>query len=165
MGRGRTVAFDRYLEGRDRVRAGHLLVPFLSSHDVPGALYQLKGDKKRFMLAALLQFTVSGLPMIYYGEEVARPGGDWPANRSDMPWGDRDILPGAGKARDDSMRADYTRLIAIRHAHPALSRGSYAGVSSSGDLLVFASVGAGMNINAAVYRVPVAAALEPGSLL
>lgn len=138
MGRGRTVAFDRYLQSRDRVRAEHLLVPFLSSHDVPGALYQLQGDKKRFLLAALLEFTVSGIPMIYYGEEVARPGGDWPENRSDMPWGDRDILPGAAKARDDSMRAGYERLISIRRSHRALSRGAYAGLASSGDLLVFA---------------------------
>ncbi|HEX7077192.1 MAG TPA: alpha-amylase family glycosyl hydrolase [Candidatus Eisenbacteria bacterium] len=138
MGRGRTVAFDRYLKGRDRVRAGHLLVPFLSSHDVPGALYQLQGDKKRFMLAAVLEFTVSGIPMIYYGEEVARLGGDWPENRSDMPWGDRKILPGQAKARDDSMRTDYRLLGAIRSEYPALTRGSYTGLSSDGDLLVFA---------------------------
>ena len=42
--------------------------------------------------------------MIYYGEEVGRPGGDWPDNRSDMPWGDRKILPGAGKPRDEALR-------------------------------------------------------------
>ena len=42
-GRGRTVAFDRYLKSRETVRDGHLLAHFLSSHDVPGALYQLQG--------------------------------------------------------------------------------------------------------------------------
>ena len=46
QGRGRTVAFDRYLKSREKVRAGHLLSPYLSSHDVPGALFQLKGDKE-----------------------------------------------------------------------------------------------------------------------
>lgn len=138
IGRGRTVAFDRYLQSRDRVRSGHLLVPFLSSHDVSGGLYQLNGDKARFRLAAVLEFASSGIPMIYYGEEVGRPGGDWPENRSDMPWGDRNILPGAGKARDDSLRADYARLCEIRRSHPALSRGRYAGLVADKDLLVFA---------------------------
>jgi glycosidase len=137
QGRGRTVAFDRYLKSREKVRAGHLLSPYLSSHDVPGALFQLNGDKELFRLAALLQLTAGGLPMIYYGEEVARPGGDWPENRSDMPWGERRILPGAGKPRDEALRADYKKLIAIRRAHKALSRGVHTGLSTEGDLLVF----------------------------
>jgi alpha-amylase len=137
QGRGRTVAFDRYLKLREKVRAGYLLAHFLSSHDVRGALDILEGDKELFRLAALLQFTSSGLPTIYYGEEVARPGGDWPDNRSDMPWGARNIAPGAGKPRDEALRADYAKLIAIRKAHPALSRGVHTALSTTGDLLVF----------------------------
>jgi glycosidase len=137
QGRGRTVAFDRYLQNREKVREGYLLSPYLSSHDVAGALSILEGKRELFRLAALLQLTTSGLPMIYYGEEVARPGGDWPDNRSDMPWGDRKVRPGAGERRDEALRADYKKLIAIRRAHKALSRGPYTGVSSEGDLLVF----------------------------
>ncbi len=137
QGRGRTVAFDRYLKSREKVRAGYLLSPYLSSHDVPGALFQLNGDRELFRLAALLQLTADGLPMIYYGEEVGRPGGDWPDNRSDMPWGNRKIQPGAGKPRDEALRADYRKLIAIRRAHKALSRGVHTGLSTDGDLLVF----------------------------
>ncbi len=136
-GRGRTAAFDRYLKSREKVRAGYLLSPYLSSHDVPGSLFLLKGDLARFRLAVVLQMTVSGLPMVYYGEEVARPGGDWPENRGDMPWGERDFLPGKGLARNESLRADYKKLIALRRAHPALSRGTYESVSSEGDLLLF----------------------------
>ncbi len=135
--RGRAVAFDHYLKSRERVRPGHLLAHFLSSHDVPGALYQLGGDKARFRLAAVLQFTSVGIPVIYYGEEVGRLGGDWPENRSDMPWGDRAILPGQGKPRDEALRADYRRLIAIRRAHPALSGGIHERVLAEGDLLVY----------------------------
>ena len=59
-GRGRTVAFARYLESRHRARAGHHLAHFLSSHDVAGALHLLGGDRSRFRLAALLQLTVIG---------------------------------------------------------------------------------------------------------
>lgn len=133
LGRGRTVAFDRYLRSREKVRPGHHLAHFLSSHDVPGALYQLHGDKELFRLAAVLQFTVAGIPVVYYGEEVGRPGGAWPDNRSDMPWGDREVLPGKGLPRDEELRDFYRRLVAIRRAHTALSRGSHTGLATSGD--------------------------------
>jgi glycosidase len=137
QGRGRAVAFDRYLKSREKVRPGYRVVDFLSSHDVPGALFQLGGDTRLFRQAAVLQFTSIGIPMIYYGEEVARIGGDWPDNRSDMPWDGRKILPGEGKPRDEALRADYVRLIAIRRAHPALSRGVHEKLVAEGDLLVF----------------------------
>jgi alpha-amylase len=137
LGRGRTVAFDRYLSSREKIRPGYRVSHFLSSHDVAGALSLLGGNLDRFRLAAILQFTSAGIPMIYYGEEVARRGGDWPDNRSDMPWGSRDILPGKGVPRDDALRDDYRRLIAIRRAHPALSRGTHAAISTDGDLYVF----------------------------
>lgn len=138
QGRGRTVAFDRYLKSREKVRAGHLLAPFLSSHDVPTALHILNGDTELFRLAVTLELTAAGIPVVYYGEEVGRRGGDWPDNRSDMPWGGRHVMPGAGKPRDEGLRTYYKQLIAIRRAHLALSRGLHTGLSTDGDLLVFA---------------------------
>ena len=137
QGRGRTVAFNRYLEKRGQVRPGHFVAHYLSDHDVDGALLQLGGDVALFRLAALLQLTTAGIPVIYYGEEVARAGGKWPDNRSDMPWGARDILPGKGKPRDEALRRDYQKLIAIRKAHPALTRGGHQGLATEGDLYVF----------------------------
>src|SRR6266446_7903239 len=59
-------------------------------------------------------------------------------NRSDMPWGTRDVLPGAGLPRDDALRRDYQKLIGIRKAHPALSRGNHTALSTEGDLYIFA---------------------------
>jgi len=138
QGRGRTVAFNRYLEMRQKVRPGHLIAHYLSTHDTTGALFQLKGDMALFRLAAVLLFTTSGIPVVYYGEEVGRLGGEWPDNRSDMPWGTRDVLPGAGLPRDDALRRDYQKLIGIRRAHPALSRGNHIALSTEGDLYVFA---------------------------
>jgi alpha-amylase len=137
QGRGRAVAFERYLESRHAARTGYLLAHYLSSHDVPSALYLLGGDLDLFRLAAVLQLTVRGIPVIAYGEEVARFGGEWPENRSDMPWGERPVEPGAGLPRDEELRRDYQRLIAIRRAHPALWRGEHAGLATEGDLLVF----------------------------
>jgi glycosidase len=138
QGRGRTVAFDRYLKSREKVRAGHLLAPFLSSHDVPTALHILGGDAELFRLAATVEMTVAGIPVVYYGEEVGRRGGDWPDNRSDMPWGSRRVMPGAGQKRDEALRSYFQKLIAVRRAHKALSRGVHVSLASDGDLLLFA---------------------------
>ncbi|MCM2317039.1 MAG: alpha-amylase family glycosyl hydrolase, partial [Thermoanaerobaculia bacterium] len=137
QGRGRTVAFGKYLKSREKVRAGYRLSHYLSSHDTPGGLYQLEGDKELFRLAAILQLTTSGIPTIYYGEEVGRAGGDWPANRSDMPWGELGVKPGAGLERDEAMRELYRELLAARAAHKALSRGTMTLVATDGDLLVY----------------------------
>ena len=124
-GRGRAVAYGSYLRSRHKVRKGYLLADYLSSHDVPMALYDMGGDKAKFRICAAIQMTSIGIPVIYYGEEVARSGSIWPLNRTDMPWGDRDILPGKGKPRDESMREYYKKLLHIRRHHPALSRGDY----------------------------------------
>lgn len=137
-GRGRTIAYDRFLASRHAVRPGYLLAHFLSSHDVRGALHRLEGDVDAFKLAAVLQFTTLGLPTVYYGEEVARPGGEWPENRSDMPWGDRDVLPGKGKPRNEALRAFYVKLIETRRRHPALWRGTHRALGTEGDLYAFA---------------------------
>ncbi len=137
MGRGRPVAFNRYLDQRERVRPGYLLSHYLSSHDTDGALHTLDGDRAGFMLCVALQMTARGIPCIYYGEEVGRRIGTWPDNRTPMPWGDRGVLPGAGIARDEDLRAHYQRLIAIRRAHPSLWRGERRGLDFGSDHLVF----------------------------
>jgi glycosidase len=136
-GRMRSVAYSAYLQRRHRVREGYHLAHYLSSHDEPLQLHEMDGDKARFRLCVALQMTTLGIPVIFYGEEVGRQGSVWPKNREDMPWGARRVPPGAGVARDESMRAWYRRLIALRRAHPALSRGRYAPLHTEGDQLVF----------------------------
>jgi glycosidase len=139
MGRGRTVAYAAYLRNRHQVRPGYTLAHYLSTHDEPMMLGNLQGDRERFRLCAALQMTSLGMPVVYYGEEVARGGHDWPFNRNDMPWGPRDILPGKGVARDEGLRSFYKRLIALRMAHPALRRGDYAMLTQPTDsVLAFA---------------------------
>ncbi|HYE52449.1 MAG TPA: alpha-amylase family glycosyl hydrolase [Azospirillaceae bacterium] len=137
QGRGRTAAYSRFLQKRHKVRPGYVMSHYLSSHDVPGALFQLGGDIGRFKLMAALQMASLGMPQIYYGEEVGRAGGDWPENRSDMPWGKKDVLPGKGVERNEELRAYYKALIAARKANKAFSHGDYKELSKEGDLLVF----------------------------
>ena len=136
-GRMRSVAYSAYLERRHRVRDGYHLAHYLSSHDEPLQLHEMGGDRERFRLCVALQMTTLGIPVIYYGEEVARQGSVWPTNRQPMPWGARAVKPGAGIERDEQMREWYRRLIALRRAHPALSSGPYAALHTDGDLLVF----------------------------
>lgn len=161
QGRGRTVAFDRYLKSREKTRSGYHMAHFLSSHDVTGALHLLDRDIASFRLAALLQMTSTGIPVVYYGEEVGRKGGEWPDNRSDMPWGGTGMKPGAGVPRDEALREDYRKLIAIRRAHPALSRGLHTGLVIDGDCYVFlrADATSGDAVVVAVNRGSAAAAV------
>lgn len=160
QGRGRVVAFDAYLSHRRNARQGYHLAHYLSSHDVPGALYQLGGDRELFRLVAVLQLTVSGIPTIFYGEEVGRLGGEWPDNRSDMPWGERAILPGAGLPRDEALRDLYRTLIRTRRDHPALWRGSHRGLVMEGDTYVFERRDHGDVVIVAINRGPAEAHVE-----
>jgi glycosidase len=137
-GRGRAIAFASYLQKRHQVRQGHFLAQYLSSHDEPMFLSELGNDLARFKECVALQMTTIGIPVIYYGEEVARKGSTWPTNRSDMPWGNRAIQPGHGLRRNEALRDYYRQLIALRRAHPALSRGKFHALSTAGDLLVYA---------------------------
>ena len=127
----------RYLAGRHRVEAGHHLAPFLSSHDMPLMLAQLRGDTDRLKIGFALLLTASGPPILTWGEEVGRRGGVWPDNRGDMPWGDRAIEPGAGLARDEGLRRFVQALIAWRKAHPDLSRAEPETLLSTTEALVF----------------------------
>lgn len=138
LGRGRPVAFDHYLDEREQVRDGHLVSHYLSSHDTPGAIHTLDGDVELFRMCVALQMTSRGIPCIFYGEEVGRRIGEWPDNRTDMPWGDRGIEPGDGIARDESLREYYRTLIAIRRAHPSIWRGEREGLVFGEHHLVFA---------------------------
>ena len=46
----------------------------LSSHDTPRLITSL-GDAEKARLALLMQFTLPGVPLIYYGEEIGMEGG------------------------------------------------------------------------------------------
>jgi 4-alpha-glucanotransferase/glycosidase len=80
----------------DRVRAITLL------GDAPEALTDLQKEyfklsdaqyalaKQRLKLLSLLQFAVSGVPCIYYGDEAGVQGYEDPYNRAPYPWGAED---------------------------------------------------------------------------
>ena len=107
----------------------------VDSHDTNRLLFVLTepGDslavaKERQRLAALLQFTWVGAPMIYYGDEagINAPGknslGD-PYNRAPYPWTDESGNVGTYGPPDQAMIDYYARLARIRRELPALRGG------------------------------------------
>jgi glycosidase len=129
----------------------------IDSHDTNRALFVFTepGDdgliqaRERLELAALLQFTYIGAPMIYYGDEAAinAPGlgAADPFNRAPYPWSDASGDPNTYGPADTSMIAYYSKLGRIRHELPALRTGSFERVlaNNAAGLYAFARTGSG----------------------
>lgn len=126
-----------------------ILMPFLTNHDMD----RIAGSfitENHMRMAANLYILCSGSPMIYYGEELGMRGSrgseSTDANRRlAMLWGDDDTIRnpvGSTYPEDKQIKATvsdqmadenslyhyYCKLIAIRHKHPAIARGSYTAV-------------------------------------
>ena len=86
----------------------------LSSHDTPRLLTTLK-DSALVRLAQLAQFTLPGVPLVYYGEEIGMTGGADPDCRRPMRWNEADW--------DLAQRRWTQGLVRIRQANPALQYG------------------------------------------
>ncbi len=126
--------------------AGQGMLNLVDSHDTNRAMFVLTetGDTgltqatARLRLAALLQFTSVGAPMVYYGDEAginapSKANGtngpeDDPYNRAPYPWpdaaGDQSIYGPV----DAQLVSYYARLGALRSAHPALRTGDVSTV-------------------------------------
>ncbi len=94
------------------------MMNLLSSHDTPRFLTLCHNNQDLARLAAAVQFTWPGVPSVYYGEEIGMQGGADPDNRRGMAW--NLAVP------DNPMLRYYKRLIALRHASPALQSGDPA---------------------------------------
>jgi len=69
----------------------------ISTHDTVRALTFLEegdplNEKRRLQLATLLQYTLPGVPSIYYGDEAGLSGERDPFNRRCYPWGEEDKM-------------------------------------------------------------------------
>jgi cyclomaltodextrinase len=78
----------------------------------------------RARLAALLQMTYVGAPLIYYGTEAGMWGADDPTNRKPMLWKDLEPYEQPDDNHVMTEQLDYfRRIIALRNGHSALRRG------------------------------------------
>lgn len=121
--------------------------PFLSNHDMQRVMRELRGDAAAMRVAAATLMALPGTPFLYYGEEIGMQGGAtprdedkrtpmrWTANgpgfgftNARVPWhpGDEDegVDVESQRGRPGALWTLYRDLIALRHAHPALSDGT-----------------------------------------
>lgn len=71
--------------------------------------------KKKLYLASVLQFTLPGIPSIFYGDEAGLQGFDDPINRCPYPWG----------SEDKEILAHYKKLGRIRRENRAVFSGGF----------------------------------------
>lgn len=124
---GNIETAEKTLEARNAALSSNLTMgQFLSSHDEDGFLYSMGYDYGKAKLAASLQITAKGQPIVYYGEEVALSGpnafGVYENNRYDMQF---DNL----KAKQKDMLAHYKKLLVARSLYSdVMSKGSRSNV-------------------------------------
>jgi glycosidase len=64
-----------------------VLTTFLGVHDMPRFMNETGATREGLKLAQTLIMTSRGTPLLYYGDELAMPGGGDPDNRRDFPGG------------------------------------------------------------------------------
>ncbi|WP_409304620.1 alpha-amylase family glycosyl hydrolase [Peribacillus sp. SCS-155] len=103
-------------QNKELYKNAGLLGTFIDNHDMTRFTYEAVNNRQnpgtRWKMALSYMYTTTGIPIIYYGSEIALNGGEEPDNRKLM----------AFKAEKDLI--DYiTRLAELRKKHPALVRG------------------------------------------
>lgn len=104
-----------FQRGNTHSAAYPLLWNLAGSHDTARLLYLCGENKQRQKLAAALQLLMPGMPMIYYGDEVAMTGGKDPDCRRGMLWEE--------DRQDQDMLCWYRRLLKLRREQPAILNG------------------------------------------
>jgi glycosidase len=104
------------------------LVTFLGLHDVPRFMNEPGASIRSLRSAFTFLLTARGTPLVYYGDEIALPGGADPDNRRDFPGGfpgdPRSAFEGEGRTADEaSVHAHVRALLRLRQATGALRRG------------------------------------------
>ncbi len=128
----------------------HILMNLLDTHDTPRALTALVGEDaagrgrdwqsaqrlspeqyaagvRLLRLASLLQYTLPGVPSLYYGDEAGLQGYGDPFNRGTYPWG-----------REDATLLEWYRALGrLRAASPCLRDGRFLLLEEADGLLVY----------------------------
>lgn len=173
---GNISSVEKFLSARNSaLNNTYMTGQFLSSHDEDGFKAALMNGKKytedeatsAALVAATLQLTAKGIPVIYYGEEVGLSGlNNYPyqTNRYDMDF--------SLATEDNVTYQHYKNLLRIRNAYTdVFARGSRTVVAGSDEEcydVVSRSYGGttlyvGMNINDTAKEVKVPVSLAAGT--
>lgn len=149
------------------VNSNHL-VTFAGLHDVPRFMNESNASVEGLKLAYTFLMTARGIPLIYYGDEIALPGGGDPDNRRDFPGGwvgdARNAFTEEGRTPPERDLFNHLRrLTKLRQELEPLRRGrmiqlfvdewtyAYARVSDHSCAIVAINNG----VNEAAIRIPV----------
>ena len=104
------------------------LVTFLGLHDVNRFMNEPGATSEGLKLAYTFLITARGTPLIYYGDEIAMPGGNDPDNRRDFPGGwaadARNAFEASGRTEvEQSVWSHVQALLKVRAERADLRRG------------------------------------------
>ena len=88
---------------------------------------QRKTALMRLRMAVFLQFTLPGMPCIYYGDEAGMEGFEDPFCRTCYPWG----------REDEELQAYYRMMTALRGSSEALRRGDLRVLAAGNGRIAF----------------------------
>lgn len=116
----------------------YVMASFLDNHDMPRFLFEAGGDVNKVKLAAAVQFTLPGAPIIYYGNEI---GLSQSKDHNLVPdWKDRyyrEMMPWEEEQQNLELKSYYQELIQLRNEEPALRTGSYRELYVDDDVIVY----------------------------
>lgn len=112
------------------------LVVFLGNHDMLRFMNEKGATTEGLKLAQTFIMTMRGTPQIYYGDEIAIPGGGDPDNRRDFPGGfpgdSRNAFTREGRTpAEQSVFEHLRKLIRVRKELEPLRRGALLNLFAS----------------------------------
>jgi glycosidase len=119
------------------------LVTLVGLHDVKRFLNEKDANDAALKLAFTTIFSVRGIPLVYYGDEIGMEGEEDPDNRRDFPGGWTEDSRNAFNATNREQREQSTfehvrRLAQIRREHQALRAGETAHLYADDDVFAYA---------------------------
>ncbi len=119
-----------------------MLVTFFGNHDDSRFVSENGSNPAKLKAAFSLLLTLRGIPQIYYGDEIAMPGGNDPDNRHDFPGGfpgdAQNAFTASGRTpAQQEMFAYVQSLLTLRKEHPALRTGKQIHIGWDGTYYAF----------------------------
>jgi glycosidase len=120
-----------------------VLVPFIGVHDMLRFMSEKGATVEGLKLAQTFLMTTRGTPLLYYGDELAMPGGPDPDNRRDFPGGfpgdPRNAFDKRGRTPvENDVFEHVKRLTKLRAELPTLRRGTLVQIYDEEQQTVFA---------------------------
>jgi glycosidase len=144
-----------------------VLVTLLGSHDVARFMSEQGATVAGLKLAFTFLLTTRGIPQLYYGDEIALPGGNDPDNRRDFPGGwsgdARNAFDAAGRtAKENEVFEHLKKLLRLRKDWVPLRRGKLYHLMLNEQTYGYARVTAGKTVVVVINNTAQPATVEFG---